>query len=404
MYFHTPAITIERGGCRVVGRRVPGCGGEEIFLTSEPRVEGTATEQAEVVFEGLWQALSEVAQGRTVSIVTQTLYLRNIARDREAIRSVGRRTLNRHGFGEPNLPSFEVEQPPLDGSAFFQVAVQALLSPVGVTPKRDLVGPPRLRGDAANPQGLRLVSRESTRLYALGLCGQGEGASEQALSMFQLAETLLEESGLAWRDVVRTWIHLADIEQDYDTLNEVRRSFFEARALHPVPASTGIGGIPVSPENRLSLGFFARREGGTAPSPATPMSAPTLNEAATYGADFVRGMRVNEAEKVSLYVSGTASIDEQGRTAHAGDIERQIDRMILNVLALLAEQGAGLDDIVSATTYLKHPGDRSYLFDRYQNAGFQGFPHTLVVAPICRQALLCEVEVVAVRASAVRPV
>ena len=70
------------------------------------------------------------------------------------------------------------------------------------------------------------------------------------------------------------------------------------------------------------------------------MTSPTLNEAAQYGADFVRGMKVVESNKVALHVSGTASIDEQGRTAHVGDLEAQAERMFVNIAALLKGQGA----------------------------------------------------------------
>ena len=51
---------------------------------------------------------------------------------------------------------------------------------------------------------------------------------------------------------------------------------------------------------------------------------------------------------MSLHISGTASIDETGRTAHPGDFDAQVDRMLLNVAALLEGQGAGFGDVVSA--------------------------------------------------------
>ena len=131
----------------------------------------------------------------------------------------------------------------------------------------------------------------------------------------------------------------------------------------------------------------------------TVMTSPTLNEAAQYGADFVRGMKVVEANKIALHVSGTASIDEQGRTAHVGDLEAQADRMFVNIAALLAGQGAGFGDVVSAITYLKHPADAARLRERIRAAGFEGFPHALVEAPICRPDLLCETEALAVAAA-----
>jgi enamine deaminase RidA (YjgF/YER057c/UK114 family) len=126
------------------------------------------------------------------------------------------------------------------------------------------------------------------------------------------------------------------------------------------------------------------------------MTSPTLNEAAQYGADFVRGMKVVETNKVALQVSGTASIDEYGNTVHIGDFEAQADRMLVNIAALLEGQGANFGDVVSAITYLKHPADAGRLREKLRSAGFEGFPHALVAAPICRSDLLCETEALAV--------
>jgi enamine deaminase RidA (YjgF/YER057c/UK114 family) len=126
------------------------------------------------------------------------------------------------------------------------------------------------------------------------------------------------------------------------------------------------------------------------------MTSPTLNEAGEYGADFVRGMKVVEANKVALHVSGTASIDEHGKTVYVGDVAAQADRMLVNIGALLQRQGASFGHVVSAITYLKHPGDAPRLREKLRAAGFEGFPHALVAAPICRPELLCETEALAV--------
>ena len=91
------------------------------------------------------------------------------------------------------------------------------------------------------------------------------------------------------------------------------------------------------------------------------MSAPTLNEAMHYGSDFVRGIKMVESNKIALHVSGTASIDEVGRTAHPGDFDGQVERMLVNVKALLEGQGTGFGDVVSAVTYLKRATDAGRL-------------------------------------------
>jgi enamine deaminase RidA (YjgF/YER057c/UK114 family) len=126
------------------------------------------------------------------------------------------------------------------------------------------------------------------------------------------------------------------------------------------------------------------------------MSAPSLNEAWSYGADFSRGLRLTEVNKVMLHVSGTASIDEAGRTAHVGDFAAQAERMLHNVRLLLGKQGASFGDLVQGVSYLKHASDAPALRALYRQHGFDHFPCPTVEAGLCRPALLCEVEVAAV--------
>jgi hypothetical protein len=141
------------------------------------------------------------------------------------------------------------------------------------------------------------------------------------------------------------------MDRDYADLNRARRAFFAARGIDPAPASTGIGGGPVPDGHDLCLGVYAVQPVQSArPLVRTVMTAPTLSEATLYGSDFARGMRVVETNKVALHVSGTASIDEAGRTAHPGDFGAQADRMLVNVAALLKGQGATFGDVVSAVT------------------------------------------------------
>ena len=122
------------------------------------------------------------------------------------------------------------------------------------------------------------------------------------------------------------------------------------------------------------------------------MTTPTLNEAPEYGSDFARGMRVEERNRVGLYISGTASLDESGATVHLNDIDSQVDRMLLNVKSLLAEQGASFRDIAYAITYIKHPTHSELVTRKLQEAGYSGFPHVVVQAEVCRPELLCETE------------
>jgi enamine deaminase RidA (YjgF/YER057c/UK114 family) len=388
------AETIESHGCSVVLRRVAGPHARELFLACAPRDEATdAGGQAEAIYRAILGVLEREGSG-FASVVRETLFLRDLEHDLGTIRAARRRVLDECDTTHRPATT-EIEQPPLDERARLEVSVHAIVANEGSL-RVDSVATRSVCGcrECVRAHGLRVEFGREVHLHAGDLYGPGGDAYEQALAMFGVAEGLLEDVGMSFHDVVRTWIHLREMDRDYADLNRARREFFSARGIDPAPASTGIGGGPVPEQHDLCLGLHAVQ----APHPPERivMTAPTLNEASRYGADFVRGMRVEERNKIALHVSGTASIDEAGGTAHPGEFSAQADRMFVNVAALLEGQGATFDDVVFAITYLKRPGDAPHLERKLREAGFEGFPHVCVVAPICRPELLCETEALAV--------
>jgi len=336
----------------------------------------------------------EAEGGGFESVVAETVFLRDLQANLAPVRAARRAVLAEHDVTDHRPATTEIEQPPLNERACLEVSVQALLprgsqlqfEPIAAESSCACV-------ECTGARGLRVQVGDEVRFHAGGLYGPGDGAYEQTLGMFGLAERLLQRAGMEFRDVVRTWIHMRDIDRDYGALNRARRAFFAARGIEPAPASTGIGGGPVPGAHDLCLGIYAVKAGR--PLVKTVMTSPTLNEASEYGADFVRGLRLQEANKAALLVSGTASIDEHGRTVHLDDLEAQADRMLVNIAALLERQGASFADVVHAVTYVKHPTDAERIRQKLREAGFGGFPHAMVVAPICRPDLLCETEALA---------
>ncbi len=394
MFCHPTAETIKAHGCSIVLRRVDGPEASELFLHCRPpAADREAGRQAEAIYRAVVSVL-ESEGGSSRSVVSETVFLRDLAVNIDSVREARARVLSA-GTDGCRPATTEIEQPPLDERSLLELSFQAVI-PTGTSLRLDPITSRSACGcpECARTHGLRLRLGEEVRFHAAGLCGPGDTAYEQTLGMFGLAEDLLQAAGMGFGDVVRTWIYLREMDRDYPELNRARRVFFEERGIDPVPASTGIGGGPVSAEHDLCLGIYAVN--GGRPPLRTVMTSPTLNEAVQYGADFVRGMRIVETNKVALHVSGTASIDEGGRTAHPGDFEAQADRMLVNIAALLQGQGADFRDVLSAITYLKHPGDAERLLVKLRAAGFEGFPHALVAAPICRPDLLCETEVLAV--------
>ncbi len=128
-----------------------------------------------------------------------------------------------------------------------------------------------------------------------------------------------------------------------------------------------------------------------------------LNEAYAYDkpSSFSRGMRIDLGSVTILLISGTASIDENGVTAHAGDFRAQLRRTLANITGLLESEGCTWHDIVRTTCYLRDI-ERDYEVFNEERTGFfkeQGLDplpaSTGIQAILCRPDLLVEIEAIA---------
>jgi enamine deaminase RidA (YjgF/YER057c/UK114 family) len=112
-------------------------------------------------------------------------------------------------------------------------------------------------------------------------------------------------------------------------------------------------------------------------------------------------MRVELPGATMLLLSGTASIDEEGRTVHRGDFAAQLLRTYRNLTELLRAEGADWRDVVRTTCYLRDI-ERDYdLFNALRTAflaeaGCRPLPaSTAIQARLCRSDLLVEIEAIA---------
>ena len=126
-----------------------------------------------------------------------------------------------------------------------------------------------------------------------------------------------------------------------------------------------------------------------------------LNEAYDYGSAFSRGMRIDLNGVTILLISGTASIDDAGRTVHVGDFRAQLRRTFENITKLLSAEGATWHDIVRTTCYLRDIERDYQAFNEertafYQEQQLNPLPaSTGIQAILCRPDLLIEIEAIA---------
>ena len=126
-----------------------------------------------------------------------------------------------------------------------------------------------------------------------------------------------------------------------------------------------------------------------------------LNEAYDYGSAFSRGMRIDLNGLTILLISGTASIDDQGKTIHVGDLRRQTRRTFENITGLLASEGATWKDVVRTTCYLRDIERDYQAFNEERSAFYREqrlnpLPaSTGIQVILCRPDLLVEIEAIA---------
>jgi enamine deaminase RidA (YjgF/YER057c/UK114 family) len=128
-----------------------------------------------------------------------------------------------------------------------------------------------------------------------------------------------------------------------------------------------------------------------------------LNEAYNYPrpSSFSRGLRIDLNGLVILLISGTASIDENGKSVHIGDFRAQLRRTYKNITGLLAAEGATWKDVVRTTCYLRdierdYPAFNEERTAFFKEQGLDPLPaSTGIQAILCRPDLLVEIEAIA---------
>ena len=129
-----------------------------------------------------------------------------------------------------------------------------------------------------------------------------------------------------------------------------------------------------------------------------------LNEAYNYQkpSSFSRALRLDFGDYKVLLISGTASVNEEGKAEHIGDFNAQLWRTYRNISTLLEAEGMTWHDVVRTTNYLRDI-ERDYAeFNKIRTTFFKWLnldplpASTGIQARLCLETLLVEVEAYAV--------
>ena len=223
--------------------------------------------------------------------------------------------------------------------------------------------------------------------------------TEQSLSLaFREIEKVLCACKMQDAALARTWLFMENILRDYDLLNKARKFFFEKQfsSVTPFfPASTSIQGHVIGSQF-LSIEFCAFS--GEALS-LSQQPSPLQNEPTTYGKMFSRAVGVRFPKNTLLFISGTASINKTGETLHVGDFEGQMTFTLEVVSNILHQVNGTFSDVAQAIIYLKRSKDFVPCLRLVDKAEFPCAKTMFQIdTPVCRDDLLCEMEVTALLA------
>lgn len=259
--------------------------------------------------------------------------------------------------------------------------------------------------DGKQPCGRGWRHNGSTYLVLQNISGKhgssnGNGTRHlEVRHMLDRAERILRENGASYRDVVRTWFYLSDILDWYAAFNNVRNEKYGEFGIMPgpgdrdllLPASTGIRGeTPSSAAATMDL-FVIAREAGSRPVIKQLTNAAQL-DAFRYGSAFSRGALIQKPGVSLIEVSGTAAIDQQGKSKFINDVRGQINCTFDRIETLIAQEGAGLRNIAAATVFVKRPEYVEIFREMARERGLEDFPAVCVVADVCREELLFEID------------
>jgi enamine deaminase RidA (YjgF/YER057c/UK114 family) len=377
----------------------------KLFLTSMPNQMFISVSATDLPTDpvssagGIYVRIAELLSAASAQIVHERCFGR--VELQESILKARAGAFKKFGL-KCDTPVTFVEGESCLNNRFAGVQIRAV-QPVSGNPVRTLY-------DGGVPKG-RSWNLDGSTFYVLqGIDGgkkidTGNRADRAQLSeaMFRQAEKLLHAEGAAYKDVVRTWIYLSDILDWYGDFNSVRnRCYSEYGFLgnadsgkQPeqvfLPASTGIEGKNASGLPAQMDVLAVRRSPGSQVR-IRPIYGVKQRSPFRYGSAFSRAMVIEEPSSKLILVSGTASIDEQGHSVFMGDAEAQIRQTLNVVSALVAPEGAVLNDLCETTVFLKRRQDFPVFQKVAREAGLQDVPSVNVVADVCRDELLFELD------------
>lgn len=360
-----------------------GC--EEVFLTIKSRDDATFNEALAEIADAYKSALVDFELDEK-SLQFSRIYVSDISNEYQGL-------LKSPLYGYLHLGVISViQQSPLCGPA--SILVYHIKADNNSLNKNSVVN-----DSDRTLQCVYSTGKHYSLLLTANNTSDGSGSEKQTEGIFSSHCDVLNKYNMTLQNnTVRTWIYVRDVDNNYNGMVNARRELFSKVGLTEHTryiASTGIEGKMDQTRSLVSMDSLSI--GNLKEEQIVRMEAlENLSSTILYGVTFERGTRIRFGDRSHLYISGTASIDNNGDILFKGDIRGQTERTLDNIEALLRPHGATLEDMRYIIIYVRNRKHYQFLQDILTARLPANIPLVPVEGAVCRPGWLIEMEGVAI--------
>lgn len=242
-----------------------------------------------------------------------------------------------------------------------------------------------------------LMAKNYTMIFGKSKGNNVQTVGDETIQILSNTDRTLAQYGASIKDdIYRTWFYINNIDSNYAEFSDVRNAYFSKIGLtkdtHFI-TSTGIHAKNVDIHKSIDLNYLAYLK--VSENQTKYLNAlDYLNPTHEYNVSFERGVRLEFNDFYRYFISGTASICNAGHVMYKNDVLKQIERIFVNLSALLNDGDACLDDIKLMIIYLRDNTDYSLISKYLREKLRLQIPYLILEAPVCRPEWLIEIECV----------
>jgi len=349
------------------------------------------------VSSNIYNKIAQIINTNSLQIVHERFYGKN-CHYQKIINS--RENAFKYNIGNNPLPFSYIEGKPCNNTQFAGVQIEAIVPNYKNNKVWTITENNLSYGRGWRRNNVSYLIIQNMNGYS-SIPGNFNSRTEQTERMFNNIEKILNDHGSKYIDIVRTWIYLSKILEWYDDFNKIRnKKYYEygfdldknpSNKKITLPASTGIEGSNPTGSATL-MDILAVIRDPNIPIEIEQMNSKKQKSPFHYGSAFSRAIRIIEPNNTTIHISGTASIDEKGKSVYSKDIYGQIRKTLDIFNELISSEGATFQDISQATVFLKNSDDFDIYKKIIEEYKLENMPAVCIQANICREDLLFEID------------